>query len=68
VHYSTITLNRCKTTTHASDFDAELFRAECAIDEDDPVVITHFGPLFFGKARKHIAIMRYRATATARDR
>ena len=60
-------MNRCIATTRRSNFDAELFRTECTVYEDDPVFIAHLGALVFGKALQNILVMFDRAPASTTD-
>jgi hypothetical protein len=55
-------------TTCLSDVDGKLPGTECAIDQDDPVLIAHVDTLIFGEPLKHVAIMLDRAAASALDR
>ena len=47
--------------------DGEDFRAESAIDPNQPLVIAHFGKLRFGKARQNSPVMLLRTPASPRE-
>ena len=60
-------MKRLRGSTSVSGGDREAPRTECAIDENDPVLVAHFLSSAFGKARQQFLVMLGRSAASANE-